>query len=204
MNRLCKDCKSAGNLITSGSSVANMSQWISWFICTPAKFDGYVVLFFIVCGTHNDDWHSLAIPVKLIPPQHSTESHPTTFDVDEPLFNPLGTHPNTILLLSWKETDLPGHEDSLLADTLDGSADNLNGLSMDGMGDGYESGEDDSEEILEKLIESELSRRELEGRKAIGTPDIHIFLSCCSMSSSGLHLWQNSHQYSANYRMETP
>ena len=128
-----------------------------------------------------NDSHSMAIPSEHIASQHPTGSCPTTHDIDESAFDTSNIHSNSIesfSIPSWKEIGLPGHESLSRplndADDLDGSPGDLDHLLSDTFGDDmvggeYESCEDDSGEILERLQESEQLSREDEARGAIGT-----------------------------------
>jgi hypothetical protein len=108
-------------------------------------------------------------------PQHLTEfeTHPTTYDIDDMHSN----LPESFSLPSWREISLPGH-DSLSLDA-PGNLD-LDGQSRDTLGDALdgdcESSEDDSEEILERLQESEQLSREDEARMAIGDVTSNILV----------------------------
>ena len=124
---------------------------------------------------------STVIPSERIASQHLTGSCPTTHDINESAFDTSNIHPSlfeSFSLPSWKEIGLPGHESlprSLNdANDLDGSPCDLDHLLSDTFGDDmvggeYESCEDDSGEILERLQESEQLSREGEARSAIGT-----------------------------------
>ena len=107
--------------------------------------------------------------------QHLVESHSTTNEIDMSGFDVHYDLSEGFLLPSWKETCLPGHESLLLddSDAQDGSTGNLDCLSRDTLGDDmvdkeYESNEDDSEEILGRLQESDRLFQEDEAQNAIG------------------------------------
>ena len=110
--------------------------------------------------------------------QNPPESHQTSYNV-ESTFDVPNTHSSSLegfSLPSWQEIGLPGHDNLLFslgdAENSDVLPGNLDRLSMDNVGDlldqGYESSEDNSEELLERLQESERLSREIEGRKALG------------------------------------
>jgi hypothetical protein len=96
------------------------------------------------------------------------------------VFDASNTYSNlleTLSLPSWREIGLPGHERYSLDDTddLDGSPSDLDCLMTrrDTLGDDtvdqeYESSEDDSDAILDRLQESERLSGEDEARDATG------------------------------------
>ena len=128
----------------------------------------------------DNDSHSPVVPSEHVVSQHPTELNPTTYDVDETMFNSdaLNVPSNSLegfAFPSWKETCLPGHERHLPEDAndLEGLPSDLNCLLEDTLGNGmvdeeYESSEDDSGEILERLKELQQSSQEDEARIAIG------------------------------------
>ena len=140
-----------------------------------------------MCLYLDNDLPSHVIPSQLehidSESQHLTESHLTIYDIED-------AHSGSterFSLPSWRETCLPGHESLLLDDdgTQGGSSGNLDCLSRDTLGDDivdreYESSEDDSEEILGRLQESEQFAQEDEARNAIGD----IRCSCSEFSLS--------------------
>jgi len=100
------------------------------------------------------------VPSEHIASQHPTDSYPTTYDVDDLVFDAPNIHynmPKSLSLPSWREIGLPGHEHHSLddADDLVGSLGDLDHPLTDTLEDdmAYEddSHEDDSEEILERL-----------------------------------------------------
>jgi len=127
-----------------------------------------------------DNLRSQVVPSERMASQHLTEPHSTTYDIDESVFDASNTHSTSFELggfsfPSWRETGLPGHENLSLdnANAQHGSLGHLDYLSRDALeGDMvdrvYESSEDDSEDILERLQESEWLSREDEARNMIG------------------------------------
>lgn len=143
-----------------------------------------------------NDPYSPVVPSDTMASQHLTESHPTIYDIDDSgsVFGASNVHhefPNLserFLLPSWKEISLPGHKSLSPSDAnaQDGSPSNFNCLSRDTLGDGmgdreYESSEDDSEEILERLQESEQLSRDNKAQNAIGDFK-HLCISKFSLS----------------------
>ena len=124
------------------------------------------------------DSYSSVTPLEYAVSGYPTESYPTTHDVDDLAFDAPNVAYNlfeSLSLPSWKEIGLPGHghlsRDD--ADDLGGSPCDLDSLLTDTLGDDtaygeYESGEDDSDEILERLQESVQSSEEDNARNAIG------------------------------------
>jgi hypothetical protein len=93
--------------------------------------------------------------------QHFTESYPTIYDNDDVHFS----SSESFSLPSWRENCLPGHESF--------SLDAPGNLDLDILGDDivereYESSEDDSAEILERLQDLEQFSQKDETRNAIG------------------------------------
>ena len=121
----------------------------------------------------DNDWRSQVVPSEQITAQHVTESHPndpTTYDIDEYVFDAHSNSLEHFSLPSWKEISLPGHEHRLPdgADDLEGSPSDLDCLLRDTVGDNmadgeYQLSEDDYDEIL-----SEPLSREDEARDAMG------------------------------------
>jgi hypothetical protein len=123
----------------------------------------------------DNDSHSPVAPSEPVNVRHLPESHQ---NADESTFDASNAHSNSLegfLLPSWQEIDLPGHDNILFSLEDAGNSDVSPGhpgyLSVDNVRElldqGYESSEDNSEELLERLQESERLSREIEGRKAI-------------------------------------
>jgi hypothetical protein len=118
----------------------------------------------------------------------------TTYDLDTMDFDDPDAHDEPFGQFSlpfWKEIELLGHQNDLpfLDDLVspDLTHDTLGGLFMDSLKGaavaGYESSEDNSEELLKRLQESEELNREQECWKAIGNYCVHVFCNFYSISS---------------------